>query len=292
MKIHRVALFFCASAAAFCGPTTPAASAAAGAPPSAREFYSRALSAMSDLPQPTFISYRLESRSEGLQIALTPIDHLVWLSITAGSTPSRWEMLHRTGDYATEIIDTADDSRYVSQRSFFDPTWYGSYRALRDGMLDYQDIEAPIADLAPAAVTPIPTTLKTIAVTSVMGPGIYDVHDRGAATCSNGHPGHALHLTPRRSDPRRQLTDVTIDLTSMRFCMIRYGLPAAFGFHGTVEQHYDSVGGYWMQTDGLLDGTLRAFGISTHHGIWRYSLTNITFPRALPPLVFIPSPTQ
>ncbi|HEV7180813.1 MAG TPA: hypothetical protein VGN11_13150 [Candidatus Baltobacteraceae bacterium] len=107
------------------------------APPSAREFYSAALKAMSDLPQPPYVTYRLESESDGLQVTLTDIRRLVLLYIEAGSTPSGWIMRHRTDDYASEIVNTLDNRRYVSQRSFFDPTWYGSYRALRDGMLGY-----------------------------------------------------------------------------------------------------------------------------------------------------------
>jgi hypothetical protein len=78
----------------------------------------------------------------------------------------------------------------------------------------------------------------------------------------------------------------------MRFCMIRYDDPSAFGFHGTVEQHYADVGGYWIQTGGLLDGKLRAFGISTHHGVWRYRLTGMQFPSALPATAFVPDPAQ
>ena len=55
------------------------------------------------------------------------------------------------------------------------------------------------------------------------------------------------------------------------------------GYHGIVEQHYADVGGYWMQTDGILDGTMRAFGIAYHHGIWRYRLTAMQFPNSEPP---------
>ncbi|MDQ2865421.1 MAG: hypothetical protein M3R51_04290 [Candidatus Eremiobacteraeota bacterium] len=247
---------------------------------------------MSDLPQPAYVSYGLESQSDGLQIALITVQHLLWLSIESGSSPSHWLLRHRTNDYASEVVNIGDNRRYVTHRSFFDPTWYGSYRALRDGMLGYQDIEKPLSELSTAPAAAPPTILKTIAVTAVMGPGIYDVHDNGTATCNNGDPGHALHLTPRTSDPKRQLTDAVVDLTSMRFCTIRYSWPSGFGFHGTVEEHFSSVGGYWMQTDGILDGTLRAFGISMHHGIWRYRLTNMQFPSTLPPQTFIRDPRQ
>jgi len=47
-----------------------------------------------------------------------------------------------------------------------------------------------------------------------------------------------------------------------------------------------------MQTGGIIDGSLRAFGISIHHGIWRYRLTEMTFPGEIPHEAFIPPPTQ
>lgn len=267
-------------------PATPAAE-----PPSAKEFYSAALKTMRELPQPPYVAYRLEGEADGLQIWIRVINHLVWLNISGGSMPSRWDLHHRTDDYSSEIVDTMNhDFRYITQRSFFDPTWYGSYRALRDGMLGYQDVEAPVSSYATPGPSE-PSTLKTIAVEKVMGPSIYDVQDAGTATCSNGDPGHALHLVPIERDPRRQLTDVVVDIRSMRFCSIRYSWTNG-DFHGVVEQHYADVGGWWMQTDGSIDGTLKSFGISMHRGVWRYQLTGMTFPRTLPAAAFVPDPWQ
>jgi len=268
----------------------PAVTPASPAPPTALSFYAAALNAMRQLPEPSYISYRLEGEGQGLQVVPFTLRSQVWLSIGPGSLPSNWILRHRTDDYKSEVIDEWGDRRYVTQRSFFDPTWYGSYRALRDGMLGYQDVEAPISSYATPAPDR-PTTLKIIAMETVMGPSIYEVEDRGSATCPNGDAGHALHLTPRTSDPRRQLTDVVVDVPSMRFCTVRYSW-ANGGFHGVVEQHYAQIGGYWMQTDGVLDGTLREFGFSTHHGIWRYRLTDMQFPKDMPVEAFEPDPYQ
>jgi hypothetical protein len=260
-------------------------------PPSPQAFYAQALSAMRQLPEPPYVTYRLEGQGDGLQIALTTISGQVWLQIGAGSMPSSWLLRHRTDDYTTEIYDAWADRRLVTQRSFFDPTWYGSYRALRDGMLGYQDVEAPVS-AQPTAPPDRATTLKTIAVETVMGPGIYAVEDRGSVTCANGDPGHALHLVPRTPDPRRQLTEVVVDTRSMRFCSIRYAWRGQGGFRGEVEQHYADVGGYWMQTDGLLDGSMRALGIVVHHGIWRYRFVGMQFPPSLPDGIFAANPYQ
>ncbi|HTX59385.1 MAG TPA: hypothetical protein VMH02_06855 [Verrucomicrobiae bacterium] len=269
---------------------TAAAPRAAQSPPSAQDFYVAAIRAMGNLPEPRYVSYTLTSQSDGLTVYLRPIDGLVWLAIEAGTQPQQWVMLHRTNDFATRILDK-DGKVYVSGRSFFDPTWYGTFRALRDGMLGTQDDAAPL----PAAATPLPETtpIPTIAVVRVMGPAAYNVFDRGAAACPNGDPGHALHLSPKkRADGAHQLSDAIVDLRTMRFCMLRFGYGFGFGFDGIVEQHYADVGGYWMVTGGVIDGTLRAFGISTHHGMWRYRLTGMTFPSALPAQDFEVSPAQ
>jgi len=264
---------------------------AAAGPPVAADavtaFYERAVHTMDAVPQPPYVTYRMEGAGEGFQIGLTVRSAAVWLLIATGSDPSSWTLRHRTYDYKSEIIDRADNKRYLTARSFFDPTWYGAYRALREGMLNAQDPAPPRA--SPDDPAPAPTALKTIGGIAVMGPALYRIADRGDAACPDGSAGRALHLTSRSRDPLRQLTDVIVDVQSMRFCMMRYGIAGAFGFHGIVEQHYADVGGYWMQTDGLLDGTLRAFGIATHHGIWRYRLLDMAFPSDLPGNAFTPT---
>jgi hypothetical protein len=278
----RPALLLAACSAVVFG--TPRAVAAVE-PASGHEVYVKALAAMNALPQPPYVTYRLESSSEGLQVDLAASGGQVWLNVRRGTAPDRWSLRHRTYDYESEIVNASDGRRFLSQRSFFDPTWYGAYRALREGMLESQDPAAPHDPPAEATPTPGPV-LKSIGMVSVMGPAIYDVEDRGSAPCPNGDAGRALHLTRRDKDPHHQLSDVIVDVKSMHFCMMRFATPSGFGFHGNVEVHYADIGGYWMQTDGLLDGTIRAFGVSMHHGTWRYHLVDMQFPSALPPDVF------
>jgi len=230
---------------------------------------------MRDVPQPAYVDYTLQSGSDGLTVRLGSIDHEVWLYIQDGIAPNAWHIEHRTRDYASSIRDE-NGKRWFSDRAFFDPTWYGSLRALRDGMLDYQNRTAPLAEATPDA-GPTPE-FKTIAIESVMGEGIYGVDDRGPAVCANGDAGHALHLWSRKRDAQHQLSDVIVDLTSMHFCTMRYHVPSGVGFSGDVEEHFADVGGYWMQTGGLIDGTLRAFGFAMHRGTWRYTVEAMTFP--------------
>jgi hypothetical protein len=162
----------------------------------------------------------------------------------------------RTFNYTSEVVDDTDGKAYLTHRSFFDPTWYGAYRALHEGMLYSQDPAPPrVATPAPAESTDL--TLKTIAITAVMGTNVYSVTDRGQAVCPNGAPGRALKLDSRDHDWHHQLNG------------------------GIVEQDYADVSGYWIETGGLIDGTMRAMGISTHHGVWRFKLNDTAFPASI-----------
>jgi len=257
-------------------------------PPSSPEaFYSAAVESMRALPQPQYLTYTMEGEGDNLSIGLRVIRHLVWLNMITGAAgfPSQWSIRHRTNDYASEITDY-DGRRLVSTRAFFDPTWYGAFRALRDGMLMYQQTDAPVSSYATPTPGPSPD-LRTIAVVTVLGSNVYRVEDRGAATCAGGDPGHALHLVSRQPDPRHQLADVTVDLRNMHFCTMRFNVRES-GFSGSVEQHYGSVGGYWLQTDGVIETGVRALGIMVGHGVWRYRLTQVTFPRSIPVGTFVP----
>ncbi len=252
----------------------------------ASALYLRAIAAMTDLPQPRYLSYDMESKGDGLMVDPVVQRGAVWLDIHGGSGTERWPIAHRTYDY--ETVFTADSKQYLTARSFFDPTWYGAYRALHQGMFDTQDA-APPRDLDPHPGPSPDLGLSTIAMSSVMGPRIYRVYDRGATTCANGDAGRALHLVSRLKGGRHQLTDVIVDTTSDRFCMMRFDEHGGIGFHGYLDQYYGNVDGYWLQTGGFMDGTLRAFGISLHHGTWSYRLTNVRFPAQLPPGTFAPS---
>ncbi len=243
----------------------------------AAALYQQAIAAMSGLPQPPYLRYRIDGVGDGLSIGLVVQGGNVWLQMHGGSDTSRWQIDHRTFDYTSAIINVPDGKTYLTHRSFFDPTWYGTYRALHEGMLDAQDPAPPRTSPAPSAPAP-DLTLKTIAITSVMGSNIYNVVDQGPAACPNGSPGRALRLRSRDHDWHHQLNGVIVEQSSHRFCMIRFGVSDALGFHGIVEQDYADVGGYWIETGGLIDGTIRVFGISTHHGIWRFKLNDITFP--------------
>jgi hypothetical protein len=251
--------------------------------------YSSAVDSMRTLRQPEYLTYTMEGEGEGLGIALTVVHHLVWLEMTTYSSaqptePVTWMLRHRTDDYASEITEESG-RRLVSTRPLFDPTWYGAFRALRDGMLDYQKPEPAISSYATPTPGP-PTDLRTIAVVDVIGSNIYSIVDKGESACANGDPGRALHLIPRDRDPRHQLADVVIDLRNMHFCTMRFNVSDG-AWRGSVEQHYSDIEGYWLQTDGTIESSLRTLGILLFHGVWRYRLESMTFPPLIPAETFL-----
>ncbi len=253
--------------------------------------YTRSLRVMDGLRQPRYITYRMESTSDGLEIALWSAQNgLVWLRGHDGSSPDAWTFRHRTFDYMNEIIHVSDGHRFVSARAVFDPTWYGAVRAMRLGM--FLPGTQPVAAPRESPDEERDPSLKVIGSVSVMGPALYDIEDRGAAPCPNGKPGHALHFTSRESNYLHQLSDVVIEVSSARFCVVRFNAEGAGSVvtSGSFEQHYGEVGGYWLQTDAVLDGIWHAPALFARrrHGVWRYRLVDVSFPSSLPNDVFAP----
>ena len=98
--------------------------ARAAEPPTAKELYRQALVVMNDLKEPAFVTFRLEGVSEGMRVDWTTDNcdnvEVSHRSFTFGNNRVRWTLRHRTEDYKTEIVDSADGRRYVSN---VDPTW-------------------------------------------------------------------------------------------------------------------------------------------------------------------------
>jgi hypothetical protein len=288
IKVGGIAAAACF--AALCG----AVPAPAAEPPTAKELYRQALVVMNDLKEPPYVTYRVEGTSEGLSAEVTTRGGCAHLEETFGNSRHQWTARHRTLDSKTELVDVADGRRFVVDHdryvANFDPTWLTTYRALRHP-IDHPCETPPALNLP----TPVPTidpaapALKTIGTVVALGPGIYDVEDRGAAACPNGDPGHALHLWSHTHNPRQELSDVVIDLRWMRFCTIRFGSRNGAGFgSATFEQHFADVGGYWIMTDGVVEITARVAGIAAGHGVWRYRLSDFEFPNSLPAEAFVP----
>lgn len=263
---------------------------AADAPPPILALYRQTIKAMDDLKEPPYVTYRLESTSEGLRGDFYHCPGTFFCT-SLGNNTNHWMLWHRTNDFHTAILDLDNNRRYDTDTTFFDPTWYGPYRALRIGMIN-------VPRVAPSALpstSPIPaSSLPVIGTVSVFSPGIYEVSDRGDTTCPNGDPGHAVHLTSRTRNPLHQLSDAIINLKWTRFCSVRltrHGGGALAGNTTHWEGHYGEVGSYWMLTDGFVDESGRIVGVSTRGGTWRFRLFDMRFPESLPPDTFSPVPT-
>jgi hypothetical protein len=290
----RPALAFLAAAVAAVCAATPSRAQNGAQPLSPEAFYGAAVASMRALPQPEYLTYTIEGQGEGLMIQLITRDHLVWLNMGTSNDgeptpPVLWTLRHRTNDYAS-VIDDETGRDLVSTRAFFDPTWYGAFRALRDGMLLFQQTDQPVSAYATPTPGPSPD-LRTIAVVQVIGSNIYQVEDRGPSVCDNGDVGHALHLTPKDRDKRHQLTDVVVDVRNLHFCTMRFNATQS-GFGGSVEEDFANVNGYWLQTGGVIETSIRRLGMMVGHGVWQYRIGNFAFPRTIPGDAFIPPPYQ
>ncbi len=256
---------------------------------------------MNDLKEPPYVTFRVDGTGEGLRLDMRTENcdgrEGVFREMSFGNNQVRWTVRHRTADNRAEIVDNADGHRYVQG---FDPTWLSTYRTLRNPPLHFgpwreqlcaamraRNAPKPASSDPPASPGPV---LKTIGTVVALGPGIYNVEDRGDRACTNGDPGRALHLWSRTNNPRQTLSDVIIDLRSMRLCTIRFGQRGGVGFtaNGILEEHFADVGGYWLLTDSSIELTERVAGIATGHGVWRYRLSDFQFPDSLPPEVFTP----
>ncbi len=256
---------------------------------SAHDAYVQALNVMSQLQQPPYVTYTLQGASRGLEAELSETCRPC---LSPGKSSSHWSVWHRTNDYASLVQNDLDSKQYLSYNAQFDPTWYGAYHALHTGMIHRINEYRVSSRGTPAPLQPTPapqaTDLRTIAAVSAFGPAIYNVEDRGSAPCPDGRAGRALHLWSRDRDPHHQLSDVVIELATMRFCVVRLALnaPGALGGNGMWEVHFRQIGKYWMVTDGAVEGTMRVLGFSAFHGYWDYRLSGMQFPAALPDSLF------
>ena len=246
MKISSLAFASLALAGLF-GPSRSFASVDA-----TTQVYISTFEAMQNLPQPPFVRYRLVTHNEeGLQVTLSIYNHDVWLSFRPGDVSSVWSVAHRSGDFASAVTDDSGN-RYVTDRSFFDPTWYSAYHAMREGMF----FDAP--DSTQPAQHPIPTPrpspvpdggLQTI-TTVISNATLYSVRDGGSTTCPNGDAGHLLLFTPRGSRMQYQMSALIIDRVNHLFCEAAFALPSLDGTPLIDDQYYGELDGYWVRTGG------------------------------------------
>ncbi|MHB8140944.1 MAG: hypothetical protein ACYDHD_06785 [Vulcanimicrobiaceae bacterium] len=293
--MKRTAAAYAATFVSLCAFAS-AAPLPAATPPSATAFYVRAVATMDALPQPAYATYTMLVRSEGGSVKVAPNKGKI--ELTAGTGPNTTQRIPGAyrGNDATVSLFFPKGKHVTTGLGVFMPTWDGAYAFMQRGYADLGPTpKATTAAAAPPAspkALPAPdATLKTIAIVKSIGSGYYRVQDRGAASCPDGAPGHALHLIAWRDPQTHPLTDVIVDLHSMRFCMMRFSLPTGgggpFGATGFVELHFRQSGAYWMESASLANITARVLGIAMAHMIIRMNYNHFTFPSTLPAALFV-----
>ena len=260
-------------------------------PPSAAQFYLAALDATKRLDVPSFASYEAHIHAVGAQLTVEQYGadkHLVFLEqVGPHENPdTSYSVAYRSD---TDSSDVTEDKKYLGQtrRPMFNPTWQGVYDWLTFGSAGEPEsaVKARAARAKTAPVVAAPK-LKTIAILKAMGSAIYRVRDAGAAACPNGDPGHQVQTIARRDPDNHPLLNATIDLHNGVFCSLRFRIKGSgpmVGITGYAEEHFGTVGSYWMATDVQIIDDIRVAGIAVHHVSVDVAYTGMQFPASPPP---------
>ena len=282
---------------AFCVLAVASAGAASAAPPSATTYYERAVAAMQALPQLPDITYTIVANSENGTISIHPAKG-GGIAFTVGPGPNNTQRVSAAYRAVDEKVAlTFPGGKHgVGHVGILTPSWEGAYAFMHRGFLGAP--KTPTPGLTPTpnlSASPLPT-LPTIVVVRAFGSGFYRVTDNGAASCPSGAPGHALHLIARSDPQAHPLTDVIVDLHTMRFCAMRFAVNQSFGgvFGGTgfIQLNFASAGKYWIERHVLVDIEARALGIALKHIVLRFAYSAVAFPQSLPASLFATSPPQ
>jgi hypothetical protein len=268
---------------------------ASPAPPSAEDFYARAVAQMQRHPQPAFATY------DASVSGLTCSARNGLIACTLGkSTASPLSVDLRVSDGRLALHED-NASVAFGDSTFLNATWPGIQAIIRHGFTGTgtPSSSAPSPSAAPSSSSlpqQQPSEPPVIAVVSVLSVRDYFVYDAGATTCATGHAGHAVRLVARRDPLRYPLTGATIDLTTGDVCAVRFDakVGAAAGLVGATagaQLDIDNVGGYDVVTNERFDVDLRAAGIAVKHISIGVAYSGFTFPKAIDPSVFAtPSP--
>ena len=261
--------------------------------PSPEEFYRAALAQMQRVTEPSFVSYRTTVPSGHTSVVVrTDRDGYAKVSIRASTAiePERtWEVYYRGADGAASIA-LPDQPHAITTIPLFDPTWRGAFRWMRRGILGTQ-AEQPAQAAAPQVPDVTGTAPPVIAVVRAFGTSYYDVVDAGPLPCTDGRPGRHLHLIARSDPVEHPLTDVVVDLASMRFCTMRFHQTVKSGMNNgffDIDLHFADTGGYYLITDGRVTGGLRLFLLAAFRLDTTFAYDRIQLPASLPAALFEP----
>jgi hypothetical protein len=275
-------------------PVWPAAFALASlllgvapAPPSAEEYYARAVAQMRGQPVPAFATY--DATITGLNCRVQGDDMSCTLGAATPQAQRPIEVALRESD-GRAALRQGESKTVVGDSTFLDATWPGVDAIIRNGFTGTRVTEPHPSTSAQ------PTTLPVIAVVTSLSVENYRVYDDGAKTCVNGADGHAVRLVARRDPLKYPLTEAIVDVRSGDLCAVR--------FNAKVEGPIDLVGataGAWLDlqsrgryvvvSNERFDIDIRAIGIAVKHVHFEIAYSDFAFPKSIGPEVFVtPSP--
>jgi hypothetical protein len=258
-------------------------------PPSAEEFYARAVVQMQRHPEPAFATYNASVSGLNCSVENGGVACTLGKSTAKSEAPFMVDLRRSDGRVA---LHKEGVSEVLGDSTFLNATWPGIDAIIRHGFTGMGN--APPSTLPP---TQPPSTLPVIAVVSALSVANYTVYDAGPATCANGNAGHAVRLVARHDPLRYPLTGATIDLSTGDLCRLRFNanVSAAAGIIGATsgaQLNLANVGGYEVVTNERFDIDLRAIGIAIKHISVNVAYSEFAFPKAIAPQVFVtPTPT-
>ncbi|MGC2129440.1 MAG: hypothetical protein WA629_05005 [Candidatus Aquilonibacter sp.] len=255
------------------------------APPSAEQYYIRAIEAMRNVPQPTFATYDVYVHVTGLGFFLTREPDgkaSINLTLSGGKPDASFPAAYRKSDDLTSV--ETPQGWGVIRSPIFDPTWHGV-----DDWIRYGFNGRPDSVTAPPLPTPDTNGLPVIAAVRVMGVAFYDVSDGGSATCANGDSAHRVHLIARKDPLDHPLTDAVIDTRTNRLCRVRFEMRqsvVAAGYTFTTELDIADVNGESLVRGGKMDFVGRALGIGIKSVRITFAYDHFAFPQELSDALF------
>ncbi len=208
----------------------------------------------------------------------------IHLGVGKGTPAVSWPTTYRASDDLASIVN-GPENHVLFHEAMFIPTWTG----IHDWML-FVLHGRPVSansDPSPEPSMAAASSLKVIGMVNVIGINFYRITGAGAALCPGGAQGRHLQLEAPNNPAIHALTDVTIDLASMRFCSMRFRLAlksnAAFVLNstGSSELHFGDVDGFWMTLSGDSDILVRTFGIGVHRAKLLVTYEGIHFPNTI-----------
>lgn len=258
-----------------------AAAPVAAAAPSAAAYYAAALDRMNQEPPVENAAYTVAVRSTGASFFTNREAHghvTIGWNIGGNLPPEpKVNAVYRASDRLTGVQTPKGWGTTASP--IFDPTWSGV-----DDLIHYGWHGPPESTLAARAHNIKATLPQTIATVRAFGVAFYHVADAGTATCANGDPGHAVHLTAWNDPQAHPLTDAVIDLRSGKLCALRFGVrqPGAISVNGLVTLHLGDVSGRTLVSGERIEINAHVLGIQVKHIVSHIAFRHIVFPATLP----------